>query len=69
MSSSVIASWSGVPGSARQTGGAVAVAAFGTLVSAGHPFVTGMRISLLSASVLVLATAAVTPVLLGRKAR
>ncbi|MEU1623899.1 MFS transporter [Streptomyces sp. NPDC020096] len=48
----------GVLNAGRQTGGALAVAAFGALVGHRASFVSGMHISLLSAAVLLLATTA-----------
>jgi DHA2 family methylenomycin A resistance protein-like MFS transporter len=47
----------GVLNAARQTGGALAVAGFGALVSHRVSFVPGLRLSLLLAAVLLLATA------------
>jgi len=47
----------GVLNAARQTGGALAVAGFGALVSHRASFVPGLRLSLLLAAVLLLATA------------
>ncbi|HEY3873194.1 MAG TPA: MFS transporter [Actinocrinis sp.] len=47
----------GVLNSARQTGGALAVAAFGALVAQRADFLTGLRISLLVSAALLLATA------------
>jgi DHA2 family methylenomycin A resistance protein-like MFS transporter len=47
----------GVLNAARQTGGALAVAGFGALVSHRTSFVPGLRLSLLLAAVLLLATA------------
>jgi DHA2 family methylenomycin A resistance protein-like MFS transporter len=47
----------GVLNACRQTGGALAVAAFGGLVSQRGAFVHGLRLSLLTAAVLLLATA------------
>ena len=57
----------GVFNSARQTGGAVAVAAFGTLVSAGGSFVAGMHTSLLVTAILLVVTAVAAPLMLGRR--
>lgn len=59
----------GVFNSARQTGGAVAVAAFGTLVSSGGSFASGMHTGLLVSAIMLLITAAAAPALLGRRAR
>ena len=47
----------GVLNSARQTGGALAVAAFGALVAQRSAFLTGLHASLLTAAVLLLVTA------------
>jgi MFS transporter, DHA2 family, methylenomycin A resistance protein len=47
----------GVLNSARQTGGALAVAAFGALVAQRSAFLTGLHVSLLVSAALLLATA------------
>jgi DHA2 family methylenomycin A resistance protein-like MFS transporter len=47
----------GVLNAGRQTGGALAVAAFGALVSQRASFVSGLRLSLLLAAILLLVTA------------
>ena len=41
----------------RQVGGAVAIAVFGALIATSHGFITGMRVSLAAAAILLLATA------------
>jgi len=59
---------SAVLNTCRQTGGTLGVAVFGALVSAPHGFLHGVRISLLSAAVLlVLTTAATTRLPGGRR--
>jgi DHA2 family methylenomycin A resistance protein-like MFS transporter len=47
----------GVLNAGRQTGGALAVAAFGALVSHRATFVHGLHVSLLASAVLLLVTA------------
>jgi DHA2 family methylenomycin A resistance protein-like MFS transporter len=59
----------GVFNAVRQTGGALAVAVFGALVSHPGSFVPGLRLSLLSAAVLLLVTFVATVGLPGRHSR
>jgi MFS transporter, DHA2 family, methylenomycin A resistance protein len=54
---------SGILNTARQIGGALAIAVFGALLADQGDFLHGLRICLITAAVLLLATAAVTPLL------
>ncbi|MEU8876564.1 hypothetical protein AB0D24_36550 [Streptomyces javensis] len=54
---------SGILNTARQIGGALAVAVFGTLLADRADFLHGLRTSLISAVVVLLATAAAIPLL------
>ena len=58
----------GMLNSARQTGAALGVAIFGTLVAAIHPFETGMHVALSVAAALSLLTALVWWLAIGAKA-
>ncbi|GAA5180055.1 MFS transporter [Rugosimonospora acidiphila] len=59
----------GIFNAGRQMGGALAVAVFGALVSHPGSFVPGLRLSLLSAAVLLLVTFVATVFLPGRNSR